>query len=314
MNGIKLSILMTSYNYGHYLGEALEAICSQCHDNWEIIVIDDASTDNSLEIINQFRKKYTNLRLIKNEHNRGVLYSGSRILAEARGEYIYSAAADDKVLPGFFEKSMQLLSEYPEAGLCCSDSLLNYEGKTIKEELGLSKVPHFFPPVEVLQAYKKSTVTPIKTYTAIVKRSAINSAGGYLPELKWSCDLFAQNVIAFRYGFCYIPETLVMYRQHAAQYGAKQEGQWKQEKAVIKTMLGLIEDERYRDTKPFFKKSASLSISPWQAMLVVVKNKKYWGYLSSHLFSAAFTDLAKQKIKRFIPEKIWDNLKKLVKK
>jgi glycosyltransferase involved in cell wall biosynthesis len=112
---------MCNYNYGRYIGDAFEAILSQSYSPAEIIVLDDGSTDNSVAVIEEYAKKYVSIRFLKNEKNMGLNYSINRCLEASSGEYIYWAGSDDKVLPGFFEKSTNLLAQYPQAGLCCTE-------------------------------------------------------------------------------------------------------------------------------------------------------------------------------------------------
>ena len=115
-----LSVVISNYNHAHYLPESLQAILSQSYRPLEVIVIDDASTDNSVDVIESFARKDPIVHLYRNEQNRGVFFSANRGLNLAAGEYIYWAAADDRVCPGFFEKSMDILAQYPQAGLCSS--------------------------------------------------------------------------------------------------------------------------------------------------------------------------------------------------
>src|SRR5206468_3510075 len=91
---------------------------SRCPD--EIVVIDDGSTDNSWDIIQDYAGRHTCIRAYRNEKNMGAVFTVSRGLELARGDYVFASAADDCVLPGFFQKSMELLARYPQAGLCCT--------------------------------------------------------------------------------------------------------------------------------------------------------------------------------------------------
>src|SRR5262249_18331038 len=116
------SIIMTNYNHSRYLPVALQAILSQTWRPSEVLVIDDGSTDNSVEVIEQFAERDSIIRLIRNDRNRGVAYSCNRGVALASGEYLLFAAADDYILPCFLERSRSLLGQYPEAGLSCCDS------------------------------------------------------------------------------------------------------------------------------------------------------------------------------------------------
>src|SRR5256884_7474545 len=116
----RLSVIIPNYNHARFLPNCLEAILRQSEQPFEIIVIDDASTDNSVEVIEAFTKRNPIIRFYRNEQNRGVVSGMNRGLELARGDYVYYAAADDQVLPGFFEKSLRLLNEHPQAALCCT--------------------------------------------------------------------------------------------------------------------------------------------------------------------------------------------------
>src|SRR6267378_1457403 len=104
-----LSVVVPNYNHARYLPTCLKAILAQSVTPIELIVVDDASTDNSIEVIKQFVTQNPLVRLVQNEKNMGVALTQNRGLTLARGEYIFMQAADDEVLPGLFEKSLRLL-------------------------------------------------------------------------------------------------------------------------------------------------------------------------------------------------------------
>src|SRR5258708_5173204 len=97
-----LSVVLPNYNHAQYLSNAIDAISGQSRSPDEIIVIDDASTDDSRDILAQYQTRHPNLIVLFNEQNFGALSALQRGLRVARGRYIYFAAADDQILPGFF--------------------------------------------------------------------------------------------------------------------------------------------------------------------------------------------------------------------
>jgi len=215
LNKKTLSVVVCNYNHAHYLPVALQAILDQSYLPLEVIVIDDASTDNSVEIIQEFAKQYPIVHLYHNEHNKGVLYSTNRSLELAVGEYIYWAAADDCVYPGFFKKTMNMLSQYPEAGLCSALlELIDEDGVGkgwIKSPI-ISNENCFLPPEEVANTFMKYGFW-FTGQTVICKRDAVlNGAGSFIPELAHRTDHFVDMVAAFKYGACFIPEVLATYR------------------------------------------------------------------------------------------------------
>lgn len=215
-----LSVVMPNYNHAKYIGEALESILTQSFKPLEVIVIDDASTDNSVEIIQDFVKRYPIVRLIRNEKNIGAINCTHKLIALAKGEYFYGLAADDKILPGFLEKSMNILIKHPEAGLCSTLSwVIDEEGRHrgILPDLKISDKECFVSPEKALSVLSKEGRW-IMGNTAVYKLSALVDSGGYIPELRSFCDGFIHQVISLKYGVCYIPEPLACWRRMESGY------------------------------------------------------------------------------------------------
>lgn len=209
----KLSVIMSSYNYGAYIGGALDAILTQTYRPFEVIVVDDVSTDNTLEVLEQFVAQDPLVKVVRNEQNMGALFTINRGFELASGDYVYGAAADDRILPGFFEKSIALLEQYPQAALCSADmNVLDSSGKVISEyRAAEASGPAFFSPAKVLAELYKNPKYIIGT-TTIFRRAALNEVGGFPPELHSLCDWFVERAIALKYGACYIPEVLCSWR------------------------------------------------------------------------------------------------------
>lgn len=254
-----LSVLVPNYNHSMYIGEALDAILGQSFVPLEIIVSDHSSTDNSVEIIESYVKKYQNVRMITTRRNVDLVQQANNLASLAKGEYLYFAAADDKVLPGFFEKSMNLLAQYLEAGLCCSDPLTfdDQTGKVNENKLYLSKAATYFSPPDLLKVMQRRSVW-IAGHTSVVKRPALLEAGGFIPELRWHCDWFALLVIAFRYGICYIPEPLAALRTSRQSYSASGGRKAADQHEVLRQLLLLLQSAAYRDVRPAFERSRAL--------------------------------------------------------
>ncbi|MFC1767482.1 glycosyltransferase family 2 protein [Candidatus Margulisiibacteriota bacterium] len=310
-----ISVIMSNYNYGQWIGEALEAILTQSFSPIDVIVIDDASTDNSVEVVEKLMKKYPNLCLLRNEKNIGGLLSVKRGLEVAKGEYVYSASSDDKVLPGFFEKSMCLLEKYPEAGLCCSDvEVLSENGDIHRVRSGLGPRPQYFDPAESTRLFLKYALPPILPGTAIVKRSALDDAGGYMPDLKWTADLFAHIVICSRYGFCYIPEAGTTVRVGVWQ-GGNVTGKWHVDRDIIKKAIEKVKTPRYKDVLPMFRRTTAFSQSSWEVLMVVIRNKDFWDFMSFRLLRfALFDKFVKRTLLKILPHQLYMRIAEKVKR
>ena len=112
----KVTVLMPVYNGERYLREAIDSILSQTFCDFEFLIINDASTDSSVEII----KSYTDprIRLVNNENNLGRCATPNKGLDLARGEYLARMDCDDLCMPTRLEKQVSFLDSHPEVGVC----------------------------------------------------------------------------------------------------------------------------------------------------------------------------------------------------
>lgn len=113
----RISVLMSAYNCANTIDEAIESICSQSFSDFEFLIIDDASTDQTWESLQRYAIKDDRLRVFRNPSNRGVPESINELVAESTGEYIARMDADDIALPGRFEKQVEILDS-GQADLC----------------------------------------------------------------------------------------------------------------------------------------------------------------------------------------------------
>lgn len=300
-----LSVIMPNYNHAKYVGEALEAILSQSYRPMEVIVVDDASTDNSVEIIQEFVKQNRNLRLIVNEKNIGVEGSVEKLLNLAGGDYVFAIAADDKILPGFFEKSMEILERFPKAGLCCVDPVfIDNDGNTIGEdEFCLSDKPNYFTPEEMILLLRKKLFS-IGGNNVIIKRSALTEAGNFVHELRWYSDLFAVLVVAFRYGMCYIPERMVVKRIDPKQYSSNPMSDRKVHSETLENLLRLLHSPAYSDVRSHFKRSTVLSFFYTPMLWSLLRNPNYWDLITLKLIPRTLWRTFKKKLNPYLPMSI----------
>lgn len=223
-----LSVLMPNYNHARYLPESLGTITSQSYRPHEILVLDDASTDDSVHVIEALACTEPRLRLIRNERNMGVNHAVNKLLKYASGDYIFLPSADDTILPSFFEKSMNLLARYPQAGLCSTVGRLigkNGNDRGLRALPVISKVPRYFSPEDVahvLQQYGRWIHSP----SVIFRKDALMQEQGFREELGSFSDTFVNLVIALRYGVCFVPEPLSCWRLISTGYATMSGQDW----------------------------------------------------------------------------------------
>lgn len=113
--GNKVSIIMGIYNCGNTLPEAIDSILAQTYTDWELVMCDDGSADNTLSVAENYRHNYPEkIKLLRNEKNLGLNKTLNRCLAAASGVYIARMDGDDISMPERLEKEVAFLDAYPE--------------------------------------------------------------------------------------------------------------------------------------------------------------------------------------------------------
>jgi glycosyltransferase involved in cell wall biosynthesis len=114
---VRVSVVIPAYNAENFIAEAIDSILGQTFQDFEIIVIDDASTDNTWKIIEQYGKKDKRLRIYKNSSNKGIGANRTRGIELSRGEYICWQDADDISLPRRLQLQVDYLETHPKVGV-----------------------------------------------------------------------------------------------------------------------------------------------------------------------------------------------------
>jgi glycosyltransferase involved in cell wall biosynthesis len=271
-----LSVVLTNYNHASCVTRAIDAIVNQSRPPDEFIIQDDGSTDNSIEVISPYVQKYPFITFVKNEYNLGAIPAMQKVSSFATGDYLYGAGADDWVLPGFFEKAMNLFELYPQAGLCCGNptAYIKETGELYQTEMMWADSPCFISPDDLSEQIAGLN---IQGHTAIMKRDAFYKAGGFIPDLKWHSDWFFNLVIAFRHGIVYLPESV-------AVDNARREGSFCYEGSrnsvlqedVLSNAIRLLKSPSYRDVLPHFMRSAVFFPFSMDAVRAVMRKKEFW--------------------------------------
>ena len=120
----KLSICLPAYNYAHFLPKAIESVLIQDFKDYELIILDDVSPDNTQEIAMEYAKKDPRIRYILNEKNLGAIENCNKGVAVARGEYVAFLSADDFYLPGWLQAGVDFLESNLDVDLVYCKTIL----------------------------------------------------------------------------------------------------------------------------------------------------------------------------------------------
>ena len=292
-----LSVVLANYNHGGCIAKALSAIVSQTFGPSEVIVVEDGSTDNSIEVIERFTDRYPTIRLLRNDRNMGVVSSYSRGLESASGDYVYLASADDMVLPGFFEKSMHLLSQYPQAGLCHSE-LKAFDGREYKSYL--SNRPRYFSAREFAAKSKQRGYFYASGINSILRRDTLLQGGGIIPSAGPAWDLLVAMMVGARHGACYVPEPLVSIRTVQNSYSGSVKRQGRELRRILHDILLVLDTPEYEDIGAWIRQTGVWPIL-FPSMLYVLTKEQRWRYLSPGLVQRALWVGIRNAVGRRVP-------------
>jgi glycosyltransferase involved in cell wall biosynthesis len=113
----KVSVCLPVFNGARYLEAAIESVLSQTHENWELLIADDVSTDESSAIIGKYAKQEPRIVSWRNERNKGVCANYNDCITRAGGALIKFVAQDDILEPNAIERMVAVLSENPTVSL-----------------------------------------------------------------------------------------------------------------------------------------------------------------------------------------------------
>ncbi len=132
-NEALVSIVMPAYNCEKYVVEAINSILAQTYRNWELLVLDDGSKDNTLRIIEEFSQKDSRIKALPNGKNMGVSATRNRGIELASGEWIAFLDSDDMWKPEKLEKQFEIVEKEAAEFLFTGSSYINEEGEAYKE-------------------------------------------------------------------------------------------------------------------------------------------------------------------------------------
>lgn len=154
MDNSLISILTPVFNQEKFIGKTIDSVIDQTYRNWEMLIVDDCSTDDSWEIIKKFSLKDERIKIFRNEENIGLVKNWEFLIGRAKGEYIAFLEGDDILLPENFTRKIEIFEKYPEVRMVyCNLAMINEMGKYI--------IKDYYQKLKV-RSYKNERVDPIQ--------------------------------------------------------------------------------------------------------------------------------------------------------
>jgi hypothetical protein len=257
-NPPRVSIIMAVYNGSRYLREAMDSVFAQDYRDYEFVIVDDCSTDDTPSII----ASYGDPRVVymRNERNAGQTPSLNVALRAARGEYVARIDADDAYQPGKLRHQVAYLDSHPETAVCGTAAVkFDADG----HEFGLFTPPVRSEDVE-FSIYHR---VPVCHVSVIMRREVVLSCGGYDEAYRYAADYALWSTLLKRgHKIANIPVPLMKYREFEESLGAVHKvGRAGEESAQIiasnaSTLAGIpLTGEEARDIALLFFPAAGLS-------------------------------------------------------
>lgn len=230
----RISIIVPCYNGAKYIRETLDCLQKQTIDDWECIIVNDGSTDNSLEILREYAEKDSRYKYIDKE-NGGPAIARNTAIAASSGKYILPLDADDLIAPFYAEKAVDYLENHPKCKVVYGEAEY-FDGRT-----GVWELPDY--------DYENELWENAIYCTAVYRKSDYDKTIGYNPNMNYGNEdwdfwlsLLAEGDEVYK-----IPATVLFYRKHSFSHTTDLVSNI--EKAYQQMILNHI--ERY---KPYFYK------------------------------------------------------------
>lgn len=214
----KVSVIIPIYNSEKYLSEAILSILNQTFSDFELLLADDCSTDDTLKIAKSLAEKDQRITLLENEKNSGVSYTRNKLHQIAQGEFIAVMDADDVALPDRFKVQLDFLESNPDV-VCVGSNhgLIDEHG-------------HFLTTLELLEDDEAIQSAALEGHgsichpCAMIRKSALDEIGGYDESLSSALDLDIWLKLGEIGKLANIQTRLLDYRLHSSSISGSKGG------------------------------------------------------------------------------------------
>lgn len=203
-----VSILMTSYNRENFIEQSIKSVLNSSFQNWELIILDDHSSDNTVQIAKNFEKEDERIRVHVNQKNIGQFSNRNKIVKYARGKYLKYLDSDDLLYPHGLSVLVKYMEKFPEAGYgLCS---LNQDEEKI--------FPFQLNPKNAYERHyiKNKPLFHKAPLSSIIRRKYFIHSGGF-PHESVCGDAVMWNQFSQNTPVVLMPQGLVWYRVHQDQ-------------------------------------------------------------------------------------------------
>ncbi|NNC43354.1 MAG: glycosyltransferase family 2 protein [Acidimicrobiia bacterium] len=218
-----VSVVIPVYNAARFLEEAVDSVLAQSYKHWELLLVDDGSTDNGRQICDRYALAHPDkIRVLDHPGHRGLPASRNLGVVSARGDLIAALDADDVWLPDRLEHQVQLAIRHPDVGMVCGPTwywfswtgLAADRGLDMRRELKIEYDRRYEPP-HLLSKLATGDMHSPATGAMLIRRSVLLAVGGYVEEFPAMYEDQAMLAKVFAHSAVFVTgEALDCYRQH----------------------------------------------------------------------------------------------------
>lgn len=276
MKNIKISVITASYNYANFISETINSVISQTYSNWELIIVDDGSRDNSVQIIEEFCKKDERIKFFQHEadcgqmvkipegmgdnSNKGGLNKGLKEtillgLQKCEGDYIAFLESDDIWTKNYLAEKIEIIENYPQAKIIFNDVELFGDSGVIadydkyfklnKKILGSKKYP-----TNLFDGFSFQNLIP--TFSCVMVESKTLKSANFDSSVEAFLDHWLWAHLAYENEFYYLDKKLTLWRMHKKSY--IEQKQQNNEKTFLASILKSLENTGAKKNMFFWRR------------------------------------------------------------
>lgn len=258
---------MPVYNGGAYLPQAIESVLAQSYGDFELLIVDDLSSDNSVEVAEQYLHD-RRVVLLRNEMNLGVAGARNRALASSHGEFVTFLDQDDIWLARKLELQVTAISTEPSIGLLHAEyARIDADGALLPHWQGKPATSFANPdaPLEIRDVFSELFLSnDIQPLTTMIRRSVLDAVGSFNPALRGTDDYELWLRIALRYPIGHLRTIVGYWRSHPTQQSNRGYEQLLMRLAAIDSVIDKYPESRARVPSAAYRKRMH-SMCSWAA-------------------------------------------------
>ena len=220
---MKISIITASYNYANYIKETIQSVINQTYLDWELIIVDDGSMDNSVEIINKYCNQDSRIKLYThpNNENKGLKETLLLGISKANSEWIAFLESDDTWREDYLEKKAEIANKYPEVGLIFNgvefigdDNIIKNHKKILKNVI--RKTNEMTYPRNIFKCF--NVKNPILTFSSVMVKKHLLKPEYFNTPVDKLLDWWLYVHVTYDTDVYYIKEPLTIWMIHPQSY------------------------------------------------------------------------------------------------